>query len=571
MKKRFFAAVLAAVLAGIPQTVISAAEIMDAKCLQSALLSKEKMSMEDDFDKNGVVNAIDLTLMKRSLLASDDDNENAEIKTVSYTADANNVKLIGRTLAKNGVTWLVQSGSAVEFTVTGTEASVTIAGDGNVYSEEKWRPRYGVFLDGKLLTDVVMDEKEQTVKLFSASQSRTVTVKIIHLSEANNGAVGVKSIEVTSDKKTPIKPTEKKSLSIEYIGDSITCAYGVEAPSQYESFSTGTENFTKSYAYLTSQILDADYSAVSYSGYGIISGYSSDGKANIDSLVPNCYTLVGKPTDYAVEWDFVSHQNDVVVINLGTNDDSYCSKDLQSRAADFQKEYEAFLKTVREYNPESYIICTLGIMGCEELYPYIEKAVANVGDTKISCFQSPTQNSANGLGADWHPSELTHQQNAYLLADKICETIGRESSKIGLNMAADGEYGAYLNKENGVNASTYLNDWDKSFWVSVVTGGNLVKDVTMYVRNMTLVSGDYDLSFRTTPPSNMTLIYQVRSMDDPAVIYCEGDLVGDGKEQKINASFHMAEKADNCEIVVLMGATDSVTMTFNDVSLIKKG
>ena len=35
-----------------------------------------------------------------------------------------------------------------------------------------------------------------------------------------------------------------------------------------------------------------------YSGYGVLSGYTS-GDINTDSLIPDCYGLIGKLPDYA--------------------------------------------------------------------------------------------------------------------------------------------------------------------------------------------------------------------------------------------------------------------------------
>jgi len=284
------------------------------------------------------VNAIDLTLLKRDLIAAGNSGT-GELKTQTVSLTDTNVKKIGRTLSNDGVTWLVQSGSAVECTVTGTKASVTIEGDGCVYSDEKYRPRYGVYVDGELVADVVMSEPEQVVELFSGSTQRTATVKVMHLSEANNGAIGVKQFDVTSSAASPVKATAKKALSIEFIGDSITCAYGVEADSQYVSFSTGTENFSLSYAYLTAQLLNADYSAVCYSGYGIVSGYSNDGTINTASLVPPIYENTGSLSDYTVPWDFAQNPVDAIVINLGTNDDSYATKDLDTRGLEYQEKY----------------------------------------------------------------------------------------------------------------------------------------------------------------------------------------------------------------------------------------
>ncbi len=288
-----------------------------------------------------------------------------------------NVKFMGRNYCDdNDVTWLVQSGSAVEFNVSAQSAEVTIYGDDNINNDEKYRPRYAVIVDGEIILDEVMSEKEKTVELFSGKENRTAEVKIIHLSEANNGTVGVGNIKVNSTSSIPVSPLPEKDLLIEFVGDSITCAYGVEGASAYENFKTSTENFMKSYAYLTAQKLNADYSAVSYSGHGIVSGYSQDGSINTESLVPPVYDKIGKIKPYDVEWNF-KRKPDVIVINLGTNDDTYVSKDFEKRSQEYTDAYTDFLGDIFSKSPDSYIICTVGTMGCQEMYPCIEDAVKN--------------------------------------------------------------------------------------------------------------------------------------------------------------------------------------------------
>lgn len=563
MNRKYISGLLAGLLIVSAVMPVSAADTVsaaDAVHLAKALTTAAAMSDADDYNADGTVNAIDLTLMKRDLLSAEDSGELTE---QTITAITEHTKLIGRTLTKDGVTWLVQSGSAVECTVTGTKASVTIAGDGAVFSDEKYRPRYGVYVDGELIKDVVMGEKEQNVELFSGTSKRTATVRIMHLSEANNGAIGVKQFDVTSSAANPVKPTAKKDLTIEFIGDSITCAYGVGADNQYVGFETATEDFSKSYAYLAAELIGADYSAVSYSGHGIISGYTSDGTINTDLLVPPVYENVAKTADYAVPWNFAANPSDVVVLNLGTNDDSYASKDLAVRGAAFQASYLDFLKQIRKCNPDATVICTLGIMGCEELYPYIEAAVKAFGDSKVTCYQSPTQNiSGDGIGADWHPSLKTHQLNAYLLADKICAAIGREYSRIGVDFAADGEYGADIDKTNGANAWPYYAEWNKSLNVNITAGGAAAGEITAYVRGLDLPAGSYELAFDVKGAEELEIPFAVRNAEKE---YCAGASSGTGGK----ATFKLDASASGCEIVFLLGEIDSANLTFENIKLYK--
>ncbi|MBR5372348.1 MAG: hypothetical protein IK130_09045 [Oscillospiraceae bacterium] len=550
--------------AALKPVSVLAASAEDARHLVYALTAQTALTDADDFNGDGKVNAVDLTLLKRDMLEGGQDTGEQTAQTVTDIAGC--TKLTGRTLTKDGITWLVQSGSAVECTVTGTEASVTIAGDSNVHSDEKHRPRYAVYVDNEPVTDVVMGEAEQTVTLFKDSKQRTAAVKIIHLSEANNGAVGVKSFCVTSSAAKPVKPAAKKDLSIEFIGDSITCAYGVEAESQYDGFETGTENFTLSYAYLTAQLLDADYSAVCYSGYGIISGYSGDGKRNEALLVPPVYELVGKPADYAVEWDFAAHPNDVVIVNLGTNDDSFAKNDLDTYGAEFQSEYTAFLKQIRKCNPDAAIICTLGIMGCQELYPYIENAVKDAGDPKISCYECETHNyQRDGIGADWHPSPKTQERNAYLLADKICTAIGRESGKIGLNLAADAEYGMECDAESGANAWPYFAEWNKSLNVNISAKGTAPDSVTAYVRGMALPAGAYELTFTVAAAAGAEIPYALCSGNKT---YHSGSFRLSADTDTLTERFTLTEPLSEAELRFLIGELQG-SVTFSDVAVCK--
>ena len=347
-----------------------------------------------------------------------------DCKDKSFLPTEKNVKFSGRVYQKDDTTWLVQSGSFIEFYITGNKADIDLVGDDSIYAGADFRPRYGIFIDDTLLLDSTMSELEKTVGLFKIDEDKQFKVKIMLLSENNNGGFGIKSININicSNSLVAIEPTEKKKVSIEFLGDSITCAYGVEGKDQTESFKTTTENASKSYAYLASQILDADYSTVCYSGAGIISGYSG-GEKNSGNLFPPHYEKTSRNEKYPGTWNFDDHKYDVIFINLGTNDNNYVKANAQQRNDEFIQEYVDFLGNVRKHNPDSYIICTLGSLGCEEIYKLIEQAIKIFGDGKVTSFLSPSQDMNDGLGSDWHPSAITHQKLSKLVAEKISEVL----------------------------------------------------------------------------------------------------------------------------------------------------
>ncbi|MNE59765.1 Endoglucanase E precursor [compost metagenome] len=129
-----------------------------------------------------------------------------------------------------------------------------------------------------------------------------------------------------------------------------------------------------------------------------------------------------------IPWDFKRFVPDLIVINLGTNDDSY-TKDEAVRQAEYAREYAGFLKTVRSCNPHAHILCTLGIMG-DRLYPYVEQAVSRyteeTGDRNLSAMKFEVQQAADGYASDFHPSPVTHHKAADKLAAHIKELMQRE-------------------------------------------------------------------------------------------------------------------------------------------------
>ena len=352
---------------------------------------------------------ITTTLLSQEKVSSENCND------ITLSPNSENVKFIGRFYIKDKITWLVLSGSAIEFYLTGKSAEVILAGESNaIYFAEDQRARYAIYIDDNKIFDTTMGELEKTIKLFENEEEKEIKVRIILLSEGSHGGIGVKNININTCSSTEkvIRPSEYKKLRIEYIGDSITCAYGIECKSTSEPFQTTTENFELTYAFLSAKELDADYSGVCYSGSGVVGG---------GNQMPQHYTKTNAFTSYNEEWDFTKFPNDVVVINLGTNDSGYQA---ESKHDEYIQEYTKFLGLIREKNPNAYIICTLGMMGCEGLFPLIEKAISLFGDKKVFSFFLPNQNPEDGIGSQYHPNWVTHAKDAKIVAENIRKILG---------------------------------------------------------------------------------------------------------------------------------------------------
>lgn len=322
------------------------------------------------------------------------------------------VRPVGRTYTDHEILWIPMSGSGGAFTFRGKKAQITLHA-GTLPTDSNNLARIAIEVNGSRIIDDRLDQMEKTYTIIDSDIEQDVEVKVIKLSEPAMSTAGIR--EICTD-GAAIQPAPALDRRIEFIGDSITAGYGVDDEVPEHSFSTATEDVTKTYAYKTSVALQAAFSIVAYSGYGIISGYTTDDQKLTTHLLPDYYDKVGQ-----VDWDFSRFIPDLIVINLGTNDDSY-TKDHQDRQQEYAEQYAAFLKQVRQHNPTSMILCTLGIMG-DRLFPYLEQAVAaykqHTGDTRVYMMKFDEQAIEDGFSADWHPTEATQTKAANKLIPSI--------------------------------------------------------------------------------------------------------------------------------------------------------
>ncbi len=356
------------------------------------------------------------------LLTSNNDtilNFGDKIMQQTFSPTKENVKLMGRSYFDGEKRHFSYSGSGVEFKFKGESATLNFVCDdfdNLVYGR---RVRFAVLLDGETVHDVVMDERELSLEVKTKSSDVFSVITIVKLSEAKHSSFALKNITVSS--YDGISPTDENVLRIEFIGDSLTCGYGIDDTQSV--FSTRTENFMKTYAYLAARELSADYSAVCFSGYGVVSGFTS-GARNSEAVVSRFYHSSCLLGDTLPSWDFSEKNNNLVVLNLGANDTSYCTNSY--RIGEFYDSYVELIKTIRGCNPEAYILCVQADVN-NFLFPTVEKAVSDYSattlDNRISCAILDFKMEENDIVVDGHPGYLSNLSASESLIEKINELM----------------------------------------------------------------------------------------------------------------------------------------------------
>lgn len=342
-----------------------------------------------------------------------------------------NYRLGGRSSWQNGVLYLAYSASYLEFCCEGCcKVTAQLLSDG--------------IPEGKEFTAwvaVLVNDEEQPSKrfeihkgsdtyvIYEGAKCEQVKIRLMKYSEAAFSTLGIEAVNLEGGELLP--PPQTPDKLIQFIGDSITCGYGIEGVAEVDMFNTTQENPWNAYACQTARRLHMDFELVSWSGNGIISHYvdeSINEPRHDESLLPELYPYsdraleevrLGKDKTELTVWKN-EQEPDVIVVHLGTNDGSY-TRFMEERNAAFVESYVAFLKQIRALHTKAPIICMLGVMR-QELNDQVAKAVAltrQQGDSNVYFFEVPPAREWDGMATDYHPSLRTHEKMAELLTQYI--------------------------------------------------------------------------------------------------------------------------------------------------------
>ncbi len=367
--------------------------------------------------------------------------KSTELSTKSFVADDQHVKVTGRTAFLDGKRWLTFSAGQIEFEFYGTAVSIDILGDSiSEGSDNSARQAHiGIELDGERVIDTLITSKNNTFEVLADNGQEPAwhTVSVMKLSEVNQSSCAITGI--TTKSSGDIRPTQDKDLYIEFIGDSLTCGYGVLGESPEEPFLTETEDVTLTYAGVCARELNADFSCVANSGFGVYSGSCDGDEKNLVDLLPPIYDkLAVKAFQYESDSEETNVYNrtrafDVCVINLGTNDGTYTHPwnanrvAVEDRVNEFLDAYKEFLGHVREMNPDAKIVCTLGLMDgvlCTTIEKAVEEYKNETGDTEVYYTKLPVSLT---YGSGYHPSQEGHEKGGEKLAEFIHSIMNGEN------------------------------------------------------------------------------------------------------------------------------------------------
>lgn len=307
------------------------------------------------------------------------------------------VNIYGRTYIKNKALNFDNVASGLEVAFLGTSLTMTATTEQDVFVH--------VYLDGDTTGEFKrLDAGEFTVA--KDLEEGIHVAKIMKGSEVDRGKFAVTSLSA----ETFLVAQEKSDFKMEFIGDSITAGYGTLQ--QGGDWSLANSDGCTTYAYLTAQNLNADFSVVALSGICL-----NTNRYNILTM-KQMHTLTSNRTGELWEYDA---ETDVVVLALGTNDASYITTIDPAYRSQFPKDYAEFLTHLREIYPHAYVVCIYGMMGANgDIVSGIQKALNTVNDDKMSYLEF----KKNDAGAGGHPIASAHKSYSKTLTAYIQNLIG---------------------------------------------------------------------------------------------------------------------------------------------------
>ena len=363
------------------------------------------------------------------------------LKTIPMK-DAKEVMIHGRTTACRSPLTLFWSASGIEMNLKATELWVEFETDFSVHAQ--W---VSVLLNGAHVARFLLPKGRVLMPILHGLNPEKVNhIEILRDVQAMpidpDCALHIHALRTEGE----FVPVEAKSMKLEIIGDSITSAEGSIGAKEETDWIAPLFCAARGYAFATAKALNADLRVLSQSGWGALTSWDNDPHCAMPLYYDEiCGVVKGEKNAQLGAFDkndFEAWSADVVVVNLGVNDNSAfnqpawvdpetgiaykqrTNEDGTKNAEDagnLRKAMHDFIVKIRARNPHAHILWVHGMLG-DPLKDFISNMVkdycAETGDQKVEFLLLPNE-PLSGIGARSHPGKPMHDTAAEALIAKI--------------------------------------------------------------------------------------------------------------------------------------------------------
>lgn len=281
--------------------------------------------------------------------------------------------------------------------------------------------------------------------LVSGLPEGTHEVVLSKRTESMVGRARVRSLRLEGTAPELVLPSPENAFGIEFVGNSITCGYGVLAGDPMEGFQDSSQDADATASAIAARSLGAQHRAACRTGYGVI----RDGSGAPNTL-PGIYDRIHPEAPLA--WDHSRWHPDLVVVNLGTND---FAKGVPDSVA-FQNGYAKFLRHVVAVHPGVAIALLHGPMivdgfpfdsagkpipGATKLRAHIRQLLLTLRPelgVPMDSIELTPQSVELGFGGDYHPNRAQSALNGAQIAAGIRRAFPGLLASVGVRTARAG-------------------------------------------------------------------------------------------------------------------------------------
>ena len=351
-------------------------------------------------------------------------------------------KVHGRTIPGVCPLPLFFNGSAVEVNVSGSELWIDLEVSYTVF--EPW---ITCEINGDMMSRQMLLPGKQSICLFrgmspEAVKNIKVTRELQAMSDDPDNFLLVHGFQSDGT----FSPVPAKKLTLEFVGDSITSGEGTYGAIPDTDWLPMYMGYSRNYAKLVADALDADTYMISQGGWGVLSSWDANPVCNIPSRYEKvcglCCGSMNEKLGAFAPYDFTKRNIDALIVNLCTNDASafiqpkftdpvtgesfeqrlnpdgtYNEEDLNR----LKQAILAFLQMLRKHNPKAHIVWCYGMLGYNlslAINDAINQYITATGDHNVIFLQLPNTTEET-VGSHAHPGAKSHARAARVLLEYL--------------------------------------------------------------------------------------------------------------------------------------------------------